>query len=172
MKITRRQAMIGTAVGMTLPVVSCAKPLSPSPLLNVFADNAALTRIDFFKVHESPTMPPLHYDDHQGHAIWFSQVEKFYAERSVTFPVTSADGVSVNSVEDAEDILLKNLPEPCSTSYPQIGPTPTYVGDWCPFLAIVLNRSANLIQARTSWRGEILCCCLPERWYVWLNSRL
>lgn len=162
MKITRRQAMIGAAaVGMTLPVVSSARPISPSPLLKVFADNASLTRIDFFKVHENPTMPPLHYDDQQGYAPWFSQVEKFYADRSVTFPVTCADGVSVNSVEEAEDILLRNLPEPCSTSYPQIGPPPTYVGDYTPLLAIILNRSANLIQARTRLVGgdTVLLSC-------------
>jgi hypothetical protein len=148
MHITRRQALIGAAAGIALPLGATARPISRSPLLTMFADTASMTRIDFMQIHEPPPHPPLFYDP-LGHVYWMDQLYRFYADHATTIAVSSADGVSVRSVEQAEDILLRGLPVHTATCYPQIGPPPTFVGEEAVPLAILLNQCRGLIHART-----------------------
>ena len=69
------------------------------------------------------------------------------------FVVDASDGFAINSVEGAEDYLLRNLPDPCTTFsvadyHDQTNPGTLYCGD-NPSISIIINRQANLISART-----------------------
>lgn len=153
MNITRRTALVAGAATLALPRMAHA--LTPSPFLRVFDGSAVMRRIAPDPTQDTP-------DPTQE---WLIPIptQPLPGTRFEDFTVTPVNGISVSSVEEAEDRLLDLTPEPCVIArFPCPKPTRFFCGDGLMPLPIAINRSSNLICMRTRMARPNIALVSPD----------
>jgi hypothetical protein len=176
MKITRRAALLGAAGGMIggLPIITHASPVHPlSPLLPLLKGHlAGLLRRPPYPVYPEALAPfdiARYYNGNQTQPF---DSARYYSALPVMPPLehyvvdSAIVGRSVESVFEAEDILLNYVPAieyQLPRLYAKYGPYffPYGVDEYAA-PAILLNRQCNLIAARTRHGCGNLALMHPE----------